>query len=208
MKSTMTTVAAFVVLVLARQASAAPIFFTGTESHYDFVSDSVITWTDAKVAAESLSFLGNPGHLVTITSAAEDAFLHANFSGVDRAWMGASDAAVEGEWRWATGPEGLADGGQGLLFWLGNGSGTPVGYANWYIGEPNDTCGSGVCDPAEPSEDYAEWIAAPGTWNDIKQIGDVAGYLVEYSSIPEPSSFFLVTIGLFALSSVSRCRRR
>jgi hypothetical protein len=40
------------------------------------------------------------------------------------------------------------------------------------------------------------------------QLPTGAGSLTDLEVIPEPSSFFLVTIGLFALTSVSRFRRR
>ena len=50
--------------------------------------------------------MGRPGHLATITLAAENSFILAQFAlASSEAWIGASDAAVEGQWRWVVGPE-------------------------------------------------------------------------------------------------------
>ena len=96
-------------------------------------------------------------------------------------WIGANDVAVEGEWRWATGPEA------GTLFWNGGIGGTEVTYANWNGSEPNNCCGG---------EDYAHIAAAAvirggaplGAWNDLPNGGgggDYAsqGYVVEYGGM-------------------------
>jgi hypothetical protein len=75
---------------------------------------------------------------VTITDVAENTFvgdLVGPFgpypNGV--AWIGGSDAAVEGQWRWVDGPEA------GDLFWNGAGAGGNIGaFANcWHPSEPN-----------------------------------------------------------------------
>jgi len=100
-------------------------------------------------------------------------------------WLGASDAASEGVWKWVTGPEA------GTQFWQGNWTGYAVNgmYSNWYSGEPNN--GGGV-------ENYGE-IYSNGTWNDaiVSNIG-IVGYLVEYGGMagdPAP--------GIFANGSVT-----
>jgi len=62
-----------------------------------------------------MMYYGLRGYLATITSQVENDFIKGKTKGVG--WIGASDAAVEGDWRWVTGPEGLEDGGKGLLFW-------------------------------------------------------------------------------------------
>ena len=52
------------------------------------------------------------GYLATIRSAAENAAVVAVIGG-SNPWIGASDAAVEGDWRWVAGPD------SGVAFWLG-----------------------------------------------------------------------------------------
>jgi hypothetical protein len=55
-------------------ASAAPIEFTN--GHYDeYVPAEHSSWTDANAAASSLSYAGLPGHLATVTSPEENAFV-------------------------------------------------------------------------------------------------------------------------------------
>jgi hypothetical protein len=49
--------------------------FEWNNNHYDFVSTN-ITWHNAKAEAESLTYMGVSGHLVTITSASENAFIN------------------------------------------------------------------------------------------------------------------------------------
>ena len=82
------------------------------------------------------------GHLVTITTAQENAFVWDNLYDGDKLWIGGSQPEGSGEplggWGWVTGE--------------------PWSYANWETDEPND---------ADQNEDCAEmWADVPGTWND------------------------------------------
>ncbi|WP_372746451.1 T9SS type B sorting domain-containing protein [Lutibacter sp.] len=157
-------------------------YLASTGHYYEYVSSTGITWQDAKTAAAGSDYYGLQGYLATITSAEE-----AQLSGKQAAgagWIGGSDAAVEGTWRWVTGPE------TGKSFWIGNGSGTTVGtdipFANWNTGnsEPNNL----------GNEDYAH-VTAPGvgtsgSWNDLSNTGNTSGdyqpkgYIVEYGGMP------------------------
>ncbi len=155
-------------------------FLPNMGHYYEFVSSPGITWTDANTAASARTYFGLQGYLATLTNQEEADFSGAQASGFG--WIGASDAAVEGEWRWVTGPEA------GTLFWDGTYSGTEVTFANWNGSEPNDW-GSG--------EDYAH-IADPsvirgsgvlGSWNDLSNNGGGGpyaskGYVVEYGGMP------------------------
>lgn len=139
-------------------------FYQDNKHYYEFVSAPGITWTDAKTAAEAKTLYGLNGYLSTVTSAAENNFVAPKLGG--QGWMGASDANVEGEWFWVTGPE------SGTQFWSGTGSGNAVGgkYNNWATGEPNDSSG----------EDYAHFLSN-GKWNDFRfNNGSITGYVVEY----------------------------
>ena len=199
-----------------------------TGHFYKFVPHPGISWTAARDEAASAAkkYHGLQGYLATITSAGENAFIQQKTQGVG--WIGASDAALEGEWRWVTGPEGLAGNGSGLLFWLGSGyqakinPGTygPVNgaYQNWnrwdvpYSSslpstnwEPNNSGGT---------ENYAHITYFPNNpseslkWNDLPNSGSSgdylpAGYLIEWGGMDgDPSINLTASIGLM-VNSVS-----
>jgi hypothetical protein len=65
-----------------------------------------ITWDEAKAAAESSSYNGWKGHLVTITSTEENQFVDTNFP-VDCYWLGGyqpeGSSEPSGNWQWVTG---------------------------------------------------------------------------------------------------------
>ena len=61
------------------QAST-PVLNVENGHYYEAITvDLGIDWPSAKSAAESMSFLGCPGHLATITSEAENVFILNNF---------------------------------------------------------------------------------------------------------------------------------
>ena len=62
-------------LLFSSTAHAVPILWSDNNNHYDFISTN-ITWHSAKAEAESLTYMGVSGHLVTITSASENAFIN------------------------------------------------------------------------------------------------------------------------------------
>jgi hypothetical protein len=82
------------VIAWAGPAFATPVQFGA--NYYDFVLADGISWADASTAASNSVFGGVNGHLVTITSAAENNFLVnsvANFSAYEGilalSWIGA-----------------------------------------------------------------------------------------------------------------------
>ncbi len=167
--------------------------FADNGHYYEFVSDPGIAWSDARTEASARTLFGLEGYLVTVTSAAENAFVAGKLAG--KGWLGAADAN-ESEWRWVTGPEGLEDSGagrhfftqtsacssspnQGWVYFTTPGGGNDEGgnYSNWAAGEPNDCY-------ATVGEDYAHFFE-DGTWNDYPvSLPDVDGYVVEYGGMP------------------------
>lgn len=93
-------------------ADSAKLTFNG-RSYQRF--DTGMSWTAAKTFCEAKG-----AHLATITSQMEQDFVAANFLSVF-VWLGATDLAQTGTWRWITGE--------------------PWGYTNWQAGEPNNQGG-------------------------------------------------------------------
>lgn len=175
--------AAFAVAPLA--SSAAPIRWQTNGHYYERIFNTGgITWTDAKFAAESATFLGTNGHLVAVNSEAEWLFILDKFP-VSSTWIGLSDANQEGNFEWVTGE--------------------PLDFTAWLIApqEPNNAAGGG-------GEDYVYYESRsaqpPGQaigWNDYQNLVGVIsglqfGYLIEYP-IPEPSTLALAVFGFVAL---------
>ena len=155
-------------------------YLASTGHYYDFIPANLITWTDAKAAAEALPlYFGLQGYLATLTTADEAQIAGELTPGTG--WIGGTDEANEGVWKWATGPEA------GMTFWNGNAGGATPNYANWNSGEPNNS---------KNNEDYAHIKdnsvpGIDGTWNDLPNntSGEPSqyqakGYVVEYGGMP------------------------
>jgi hypothetical protein len=165
---------------------AAPAYFPGTGSWYDVVRVDG-TWSAAKLAAESTSYLGMPGRLATITSQAENDFvadLLPEYLNIGYAIGGLQppDAPNNEGWGWITGE--------------------PWVFTNWAAGEPNNFGGI---------ENYLVMysnIGATklGTWNDVSDSDSFNhGYVIEFAPVPEPSA---LALGLVAATLVGFRNRR
>ncbi len=144
-------------------------FFSKTGHFYKFIPTTV-SWTEARRLALASTYEGMQGYLATPNTAAEIAFMRKKASGAE-IWLGISDAANEGCWRYTDGPEANT-----VLF-------TAPGTANCTVpsgafqafgpGEPNNNPGS-----ADSYENVA-YVRADGTWNDSQNSGYFA-YVIEY----------------------------
>ena len=131
----------------------------GNGHYYEYVREGGLSWEQANRAAQARTYLGQPGRLVSITSAAENAFVDSlRDEGSLRAWIGLRDpdGTGSGSWTWTTGEV--------------------VSYFNWVEGEPNN-----------PATEFWVEIFGGGGWNN-NTIQDFTfptlGYIVEYPAPP------------------------
>ena len=106
------------------------------------ITDISTTWAAAEAQAASLG-----GHLVTITSAAENNFVRDTFGSYGNLWIGYTDQGVEGTFAWISGV-------------------TPT-YTNWNSGQPDNAGGA---------EDYTTLLPS-GLWQDENGVNSHRGVI-------------------------------
>lgn len=125
-----------------------PIYEYNTH-YYSLVKRGAASWNDAKLQCE---FFG--GHLVTITSAEENAAVISIMKFEDPGnynyWLGATDSAVEGTWVWVTGE--------------------PFEFKNWSQNQPDNL----------NNEDFLAYYANY-TWNDSQDVSN-RYFVIEWDS--------------------------
>jgi len=153
--------------------------------HTYLIVKQAATWQEAKSAATNAH-----GHLVIINSAAENSFLFNQLNqagitttasdggGARYVWLGGSDIAKEGEWRWY------------------DGSLISAGYSNWgHGGEPDNYQNRQDC----LAMGLDAWpvgygfMGSPAEWNDINGDNRLA-YIIEIDSVSKPKSGTLLII--------------
>ena len=111
--------------------------------HFYKLIDTGLNWNDAVAYCESLG-----GHLVTITSGVEQAFVQdliVSKGTKGYYWTGGVRSSGD-NWIWITGEK--------------------FSYSNWYSGEPNNGFGD---------EDIITVYKINGMWNDVAKLGNTAG---------------------------------
>lgn len=180
----------------AGPSGALPVRWSDNGHYYELLRPlASVGFDDARQDALFRTYKGIPGHLVTITSAAEQDFLIDSFGAPRRAWIGASDRGTEGAWTWLDGPEA------GRVFHV-SGAATQPGYSAWQAGEPNDF---------GPGEDVALFgFDSTGSWNDVADGTLAPSYIVEYSIevIPAPMALLLMATAMGALAIAGAGRAR
>jgi hypothetical protein len=146
--------------------SAAAVFNAGNGHYYELIIDDYITWVAARDAASATTMGGIlcPGHLATITSSEENAFVTTQYPGyaLSNKWLGgfqdpANESTRYDGWQWITGEP-----------WVDT---------NWNSGEPNNNY-YGCCGWESALtywQNTLKWNDAPKLWI----YGD-GGYLIEW----------------------------
>ena len=171
-------------------------YLESTDHYYQYIPNTGISWTNAKNAAAASTYYGLQGYLATITTVEEVQISGVQASGAG--WIGGSDEANEGVWKWVTGPE------TGTIFWNGGVNGSSPSFAFWNTGEPNNFNNSG--------EDYVH-VTDPstgtrGAWNDLPNAGgtgsyEAKGYIVEFGTPSDSPLNIVATTSIFIPQIVS-----
>jgi len=194
--------------ILLPVSGLADIDFDANGKHYRLVTTAA-TWAAARTAAFASTYNGNPGHLATIESAAENAAIFARIdpsrnADVEAAipwasyrhpdsfarsvWLGTSDdassvaGASEGNFYWV----GESPTAATTHFWQGGQGGSAVAgrYTNWGNAGVEPDNWLAIQDHAGMQLDGWPYGAA-GEWNDLD--GTVAqAYLIEYEEVQVP----------------------
>jgi hypothetical protein len=89
--------------VLNTTTAGANASYNSTTGSYYIYRSSSVTWTTARTNAAAETLNGMTGYLATATTADEFTFIK-NTSSATQFWLGGTDAAVEGDWRWIDDP--------------------------------------------------------------------------------------------------------
>jgi len=138
-----------------------------------------LDWSNALTFASSYTFNGVSPYLATSTSAAENSFIFSKLPMSNSVWLGGSDAALEDDWYWVTGPEA------GTLFFRGRrGSHQAIAgmYHNFHWSQPGW--------PPE-AEDYLASTTS-GDWVDDKDI-NLHHLVLEHPNINSFQNFQLTS---------------
>lgn len=149
------------------------VYCAETRHHYGVV-DAVLAWDAAQSDAQARSLGGVKGHLVTLTTPAESAFVTSRLP-VANTWLGAFQdrnapdfREPAGGWTWVT--------GEPFRF---------TSWGEWSAPEPSNFYHGGLGEaPIGCAEDVAQfWLQQPSCWNDVPRHPRVRlAYVIEFDT--------------------------
>jgi hypothetical protein len=176
-----------------------PFFCPATGNYYEEVFIGERNWIESRNYAETLSYQGLPGHLVTIESEAEQACINAHAVQSDEAWIGGyqppGSKEPAGNWRWV--------------------GGELITYNGFKDGEPDDNNDEDCLvneAPLSPKNEAAN--GSPFGWNDKDcDRRDIEYAFVEFEapqeSVPTLSALGIIIFSLFVtISAIWVLKRR
>jgi hypothetical protein len=162
-------------MLVGVSAFADPLQYAATGHYYEVVQvPEGIDWQSASDAAQAKG-----GHLATIGSYGENAFVFTLATLSPGYWTPGQGTTSVGPWLGGFQPDGSPE-PSGNWQWV---TGEAFTYTNWSSGEPNNSYHGGY----ENRLHYGP--AVEWTWNDLYANDELAphGYIVEYPSAPAPS---------------------
>jgi hypothetical protein len=176
MKKTLGTLA----LSLLCASTWAQTYDPANNEYYQVVTGPNLPWLTAEQTALTMYYNGLEGHLVTITSQAEDTFVGnvVQAFGAGEFWAGGyqnpvTELNASAGWTWVN--------NQGTFPGVNGAGGFDNAYSNWNPGEPNDAYGEG-------SEQYLGLNrGSVGGFNDEGNLSLIEGFVVEYDPLTVPN---------------------
>eukprot|EP00759_Apiculatamorpha_spiralis_P008968 PhF_6_TR15901/c1_g1_i1/m.24505 len=163
------------------------LFYSGTGHFYEHTSVTGIIFSTAQAACTAKSVQGWPGYIMTITSDVETSAIQ--FLGT-HGFLGGSDIATFGTWKWLGGPEA------GTTFYK---DGQCLTYCYWGNGEPNNVGGS---------EHYMSIGYKGGAyWTDVRADdtnAEVSGYFCEFGGYVNDAALAYTRMGVVDVYKASR----
>ena len=193
--SRLALVALLLLNALSATANSDPSQLGTTGIYYQFINAN-LTWDQANIAAQAMTFNGVAGQLAVIPNQTVNDFitnLAANNSTNSAVWLGASNVVVgtNENWTWSNGSTFSCQ-------ILGSCTG---GYTNFNAGEPNNYYPIFAPDSHTVyfnSETALELYSSgpdAGKWNDIGPSALAMSYVVQFP-VPEPNTNLMLLIGI------------
>lgn len=145
-----------------------PVQMPGTSNYYRFVSAEGISWATASSRASEFTFQGQKGHLATIQSQEENAFILGLTKGTN-SWLGGglADSSINA-FQWLVEPD-IGKVFTTCAIGLSTCQNNPAVYSNW------DTLNQ----PDATGEDRVVMVGG-GLWHDWPKNSSLYGYVVEF----------------------------